>query len=149
MNQKLSSLCVLGALIALGSPVALAAPDWSKVPTKNVPVIHPGVSPVEWVQSRDHSGASGLKKGETCAGCHNDGGHVICGYFQCHGVGAMLLGQGLRLGEVAGSDADLVACGGELLDEAGAHVAGTDDENFHGDFLEGVGPALQAWTQLY
>jgi hypothetical protein len=31
-----------GALIALGSPVALAAPDWSKVPTKNVPVIHPG-----------------------------------------------------------------------------------------------------------
>jgi hypothetical protein len=76
MNQKLSSLCVLGALIALGSPVALAAPDWSKVPTKNVPVIHPGVSPVEWVQSRDHSGASGLKKGETCAGCHNDGGKL-------------------------------------------------------------------------
>ena len=76
MNQKLSSLCVLGALIALGSPVALAAPDWSKVPTKSVPVIHPGVSPVEWVQSRDHSGASGLKKGETCAGCHNDGGKL-------------------------------------------------------------------------
>jgi hypothetical protein len=76
MNQKLSSLLVLGALIALGSPAALAAPDWSKVPTKTIPVIHPAVSPVEWVQSRDHSGASGLKKGETCAGCHFDNGKL-------------------------------------------------------------------------
>jgi len=76
MNQKLSSLFVLGALMALGSQAALAAPDWSKVPTKTIPVIHPAVSPLEWVQSRDHSGASGLKKGETCAGCHNDGGKL-------------------------------------------------------------------------
>ena len=76
MNQKLSSLFVLGALTALGSQAALAAPDWSKVPTKTIPVIHPAVSPLEWVQSRDHSGASGLKKGETCAGCHNDGGKL-------------------------------------------------------------------------
>ena len=76
MKQKLSSLFVLGALMALGSQAALAAPDWSKVPTKTIPVIHPAVSPLEWVQSRDHSGASGLKKGETCAGCHVDGGKL-------------------------------------------------------------------------
>ncbi len=76
MKQKLSSLFVLGAVMALGSQAALAAPDWSKVPTKTIPVIHPAVSPLEWVQSRDHSGASGLKKGENCAGCHYDGGKL-------------------------------------------------------------------------
>ena len=76
MNRKLTSLAVLGALVAIGSQSVLAAPDWSKVPTKNIPVIHTGVAPLEWVQSRDHSGSTGLKKGETCAGCHNDGGKL-------------------------------------------------------------------------
>jgi hypothetical protein len=76
MNQKLTSLFVTAALMTFGSQLALAAPDWSKAPTKNIPVIHTGVAPIEWVQSRDHSGASGLKKGETCAGCHNDGGKL-------------------------------------------------------------------------
>jgi len=76
MNQKLTSLFVTAALMTIGSQVALAAPDWSKVPTKNIPVIHTGVAPFEWVRSSDHSGASGLKKGETCAGCHNDGGKL-------------------------------------------------------------------------
>jgi len=55
----------------------------------------------------------------------------------------MLLCQCLRLGEVAGSDTDLVASRGELLDEAGAHVAGTDHENFHCVFL-GRGRACTA-----
>ena len=76
MNRKLTSLAVMGALVAIGSQSVLAAPDWSKVPTKNIPVIHTGVAPLEWVQSRDHSGSTGLKKGETCAGCHNDGGKL-------------------------------------------------------------------------
>ena len=76
MNQKLTSLFVASALLAIGSQSALAAPDWSKVPTKSIPVLHAGVAPIEWVQSRDHSGASGLKKGESCAGCHNDGGKL-------------------------------------------------------------------------
>ena len=76
MNQKLTTLFVTAALMTIGSQAALAAPDWSKVPTKNIPVIHPGVAPLEWVQSRDHSGASALKKGETCAGCHYDGGKL-------------------------------------------------------------------------
>ncbi len=72
MNQKLSALLVVGALMAFGSSAAFAAPDWSKVPKKDLHVIHPGVSPVEWVRGGDHSGAGGLKKGETCAGCHVD-----------------------------------------------------------------------------
>ena len=76
MNQKLTTLFVTAALMTIASQAALAAPDWSKVPTKNIPVIHPGVAPLEWVQSRDHSGASALKKGETCAGCHYDGGKL-------------------------------------------------------------------------
>lgn len=76
MNQKLTTLFVTAVLMTIGSQAALAAPDWSKVPTKNIPVIHPGVAPLEWVQSRDHSGASALKKGETCAGCHFDGGKL-------------------------------------------------------------------------
>ena len=76
MNQKLTSLFVTAALMTMGSQLAMAAPDWSKVPTKNIPVIHTGVAPLEWVQSRDHSGSSALKKGETCAGCHYDGGKL-------------------------------------------------------------------------
>lgn len=76
MKQKMNSLLVMGALLALGSPAAFAAPDWSKVPKKDLPVIHAGVTPLEWVQSSNHSGASALKKGETCAGCHNDGGKL-------------------------------------------------------------------------
>ena len=76
MKKNLTSLLVVGALMAFGSQAVLAAPDWSKVPKKDLPVFHPGASPLEWVQSRDHSGASGLKKGETCAGCHFDGGKL-------------------------------------------------------------------------
>lgn len=76
MKKNLTSLLVVGALMAFGSQAVLAAPDWSKVPKKDLPVFHPGASPLEWVQSREHSGASGLKKGETCAGCHFDGGKL-------------------------------------------------------------------------
>ena len=72
MNQKFSSLLLAGVLMAFGSSAAFAAPDWSKVPKKDLPVIHPGVAPLEWVRSGDHSGAGGLKKGEACAGCHID-----------------------------------------------------------------------------
>jgi hypothetical protein len=76
MKQKMNSLLAIGALLALGSQAALAAPDWSKVPKKDLPVIHTGAAPLEWVQSSNHSGASALKKGETCAGCHFDGGKL-------------------------------------------------------------------------
>jgi hypothetical protein len=76
MNQKLTSLLVMGALLAFGSTAAMAAPDWSKVPKKDIHVFHPGAAPIEWTGKGDHSGASGLKKGEACAGCHVEDGKL-------------------------------------------------------------------------
>ena len=67
----------MGAFMALGAQSAFAAPDWSKVPKANIHVFHPGAAPIEWVSGKgDHSGASGLKKGETCAGCHVEDGKL-------------------------------------------------------------------------
>lgn len=77
MNRKLASLAVVGALAALGSQAAFAAPDWSKVPKKDINVFHPGVTPIEWATKKaEHSGSTGLKKGETCAGCHDEKGQL-------------------------------------------------------------------------
>lgn len=77
MSNKLVSLAVTGALLALGAQSAIASPDWNKVPKTNINVFHPGAAPVEWVQGKgEHSGASGLKKGETCAGCHVEDGKL-------------------------------------------------------------------------
>ena len=65
MKKHTISFAVAGALCALLSQSALAAPDWSKVPKKDIHVFHPGVAPIEWVSGKgEHSGASGLKKGE-------------------------------------------------------------------------------------
>jgi hypothetical protein len=77
VNKKLTSLVVMGAFMALGAQSAFAAPDWSKVPKANIHVFHPGAAPIEWVSGKgDHSGASGLKKGEACAGCHVEDGKL-------------------------------------------------------------------------
>jgi len=77
MQKKFVSLAVMGAFLAFGSSLALAAPDWSKVPKKDIHVFHPGATPIEWVTGKgDHSGASGLKKGESCAGCHVEDGKL-------------------------------------------------------------------------
>ena len=77
MKKNFVSLAVMGALLVLGSQAALAAPDWSKVPKKDLHVFHPGAAPIEWVLGKgEHSGASGLKKGETCAGCHVEDGKL-------------------------------------------------------------------------
>lgn len=77
MHQKLTSMLVMGALLAFGSSAAMAAPDWSKVPKKDLHVFHPGAAPLEWTTGKgDHSGASGLKKGEACAGCHIEDGKL-------------------------------------------------------------------------
>lgn len=60
-------------LLALGSQAALAAPDWAKVPSKKITLFYPGTAAFEWVsKAADHSGAKGLKKGEACAGCHDE-----------------------------------------------------------------------------
>ena len=65
MKKNLVSLAVFGAFLALGSQVAMAAPDWSKAAKSTIHVFHPGAAPIEWVQGKgEHSGASGLKKGE-------------------------------------------------------------------------------------
>lgn len=77
MKRNFVSLAVFGALMAIGTSSALAAPDWSKVPKTDIHVFHPGVSPLEWVHGKgEHSGATGLKKGETCAGCHIEDGKL-------------------------------------------------------------------------
>ncbi len=77
MTNKIVTLAVAGAFMALGSQAALAAPDWSKVTKSTIHVFHPGAAPFEWVQGKgEHSGASGLKKGESCAGCHVEDGKL-------------------------------------------------------------------------
>ena len=77
MKKSFVTLAVTGAFLALGSQAALAAPDWSKVPKTDIYVFHPGATPIEWVNGKgEHSGASGLKKGEACAGCHVEDGKL-------------------------------------------------------------------------
>ncbi|MDR2839126.1 MAG: ethylbenzene dehydrogenase-related protein [Azonexus sp.] len=77
MKTPRKSLALFAALMAAGVSTALAAPDWSKAPTTNVHVFHPGVAPLEWVSGKgEHSGATGLKKGESCAGCHIENGKL-------------------------------------------------------------------------
>lgn len=58
------------ALAALASS-AFASPDWGKVPARKVNVFYPGVASMEWMLStNDHSGARGIRKGESCTSCH-------------------------------------------------------------------------------
>ena len=62
-------------LLAVGSASAIAAPDWSKVPKREIHVFHPRVTPIEWMMKKsDHSGRTGLTKGESCVGCHEEKG---------------------------------------------------------------------------
>jgi hypothetical protein len=77
MTKKIVSLAIAGAFMALGSQAAFAAPDWAKVGKSTIHVFHPGTAPIEWIQGKgEHSGASGLKKGESCAGCHIEDGKL-------------------------------------------------------------------------
>ncbi len=75
MKKTAISVAVVGALFAFASQLAHAAPDWSKVPKRDVQVFHAGVTPIEWVMKKsDHSGRTGLNKGESCVGCHEEKG---------------------------------------------------------------------------
>ena len=77
MIKSALSLPVLGVFLAFGSSLAIAAPDWSKVPKREVPVFHAGVNSIEWMTNKsDHSGSVGLRKGESCAGCHEENGKL-------------------------------------------------------------------------
>lgn len=71
MYKTVASSIVMVPLFVLGPSLAIAAPDWSKVPKREIHVFHPGVTPIEWVMKKsDHSGRTGLTKGESCVGCH-------------------------------------------------------------------------------
>lgn len=75
MKVAIVSTAVAGALFALGSHAAIAAPDWSKVPKREIHVFHTGVTPIEWMTKKSmHSGSAGMRKGEACAGCHEEKG---------------------------------------------------------------------------
>lgn len=78
MKTMIRPLLSLVALtLGAGMGAAQAAPDWSKVPKRTIQVFHPGVTPIEWTVSKgEHGGATGLRKGETCAGCHEDAGEL-------------------------------------------------------------------------
>lgn len=77
MNSRVifSSLLVAGLGLSAGG--VHAAPDWSKVPVTAIHVFHPGVTPFQWIQSKGkHGGSRGLSRGESCAGCHVEGGEI-------------------------------------------------------------------------
>ena len=75
MNKKPVSIMLVGTVLAMGTQMALAAPDWAKAPKRDITVFHPGTTAIEWVGKKsDHSGTAGLKKGETCVGCHEEKG---------------------------------------------------------------------------
>ena len=77
MQKSFISLAMVGAFMALGSQSAFAAPDWNKAAKTTIHVFHTGAAPIEWIQGKgEHSGAAGLKKGETCAGCHIEDGKL-------------------------------------------------------------------------
>ncbi len=60
-----------GVLLALAG-AAQAAPDWDKAPKKTITVFYPGTSSLEWTYTgTEHGGARAMRKGETCASCHD------------------------------------------------------------------------------
>lgn len=78
MNKKATTLLVAAACLSLGPVTVFAAPDWSKVAKTDIFVVHPAVSPVEWLTAKggEHGGANGLKKGTPCAECHIEDGKL-------------------------------------------------------------------------
>jgi hypothetical protein len=67
---KATTLAVCLAAFA-GAAIAAAPADWSKVPGRTITVIYPGVSPMEYInKGTEHSGARGLREGDSCAACH-------------------------------------------------------------------------------
>jgi hypothetical protein len=72
-HKKATVLTTVTLALTACAGAALAAPpaDWAKVPGRTVTVFYPGVSPIEWiVNGVEHSGARGLREGDSCAACH-------------------------------------------------------------------------------
>ena len=75
MSKSIVYTAVAGAVLVLGSQAAMASPDWSKVAKRDINVFHAGATPIEWMTKKsDHSGSAGMRKGESCAGCHEEKG---------------------------------------------------------------------------
>lgn len=75
MKKIMVSSFVTGALLAVASQAAIASPDWGKVPKRDINVFHAGATPIEWMTKKsDHSGSAGMRKGESCVGCHEEKG---------------------------------------------------------------------------
>jgi hypothetical protein len=75
MKKTLISVALTGLVLGLAAQAAIAAPDWSKVAKRDINVFHTGVAPIEWITKKsDHSGTVGMRKGETCIGCHEEKG---------------------------------------------------------------------------
>lgn len=67
------SLSVALGVVLVVSTSAIAAPDWSKVSGKKITVFYPGISSIEWAtKGSEHSGAKGMRKGESCVSCHEE-----------------------------------------------------------------------------
>ena len=67
MKKTQLGIAVLGTLLAFGAQAA--PPDWSKVAKRDIQVFHAGVTPIEWLMNKqEHSGRTGISKGESCAG---------------------------------------------------------------------------------
>jgi hypothetical protein len=73
MHKQLIASSALTLAMAFGASGAFAAPDWSKVPAKQLNLFYPGASSVEWIMTgTEHGGARGLRQGESCAACHEE-----------------------------------------------------------------------------
>lgn len=61
---------LLAGLFGINS--AIAAPDWSKVPVKEIPLFYPGPAGLEWVMTKaDHTGSHKIKtQNQSCFDCH-------------------------------------------------------------------------------
>ncbi len=71
--SKMKTAVTLGTALVFCAGAALAAPDWSKVPSRSITVFYPGASPIEWItKGTEHGGAKALRKGESCTGCHEE-----------------------------------------------------------------------------
>jgi cytochrome c-type protein NapC len=77
MRHSAIGAAVLGTLIA-ATPAVAGVPDWGKVPARKIIVFYPGVASLEWVlNTADHSGATGIRKGESCVSCHEGEGNEM------------------------------------------------------------------------
>ena len=73
MKKNVVSLAVLGAFLAVGSQACIGRPTGARYRRRTSSCSTRAPRPSKWVTKKsDHSGSSGLKKGESCAGCHDE-----------------------------------------------------------------------------